>query len=184
MTAEIITPDGKFIPCYFDGAADETANIFSTVTQGPSTLDTPYQLQFDSSYVGKSFDLDASGVLTIKRSGYFDIRLSLSLGRSASNGTSVVALRSELNPGGDTDPGFTIFSPHRVFELVDNKAIVPTLFSSVQTFKTVGSFPPKMRLMLVRDSIGTNDGGIEAITTNTWGVSASASLYVSHYAAY
>jgi hypothetical protein len=180
----IIHPDGKFIPCYFSGGADETANVYSTVTQNPTEQDTPYQLQFDTSYTGTSFDVADNGILTVKQPGYFDIRLSLSLGRTASNGTSVVALRSELNPGGATDPGFVVFSPHRVFELVDNKAIVPTLFTSVATFTSIGVFKPKLRLVIARDSSGTNDGGVEAVATNTWGTAASASLYVSHYAAY
>lgn len=172
-----------FIPSYFDtgvGAIDENIEVFSVANQNPVGLDTPLQLQIDAPYVGNSFDVDATGIFTMKKAGLFDVRLSMSLGRASNSGDSFMIVRGELDPGGATSQGWVLTTQARAFELDNNKAIVPVLFNAMFNIPAIGPVPPKVRAVIYRDSIGVDDGGLISVTSTLYGATASLTMNITH----
>ena len=183
ISGPIVIPTGMFIPSYFEtgvGAIDENIEVYSLTNQTPTALDTPLQLQVDAPYVGDSFDVDTQGIFTMKKAGLFDVRLSMSLGRTSNSGDSFIIVRGELDPGGTTSQGWVQTTQARAFELDNNKAIVPVLFNAMFNIPSIGPVPPKVRAVIYRDSIGVNDGGLISVASTLYGATASLTMNITH----
>lgn len=162
------------------GSIDEHVELYSKVTQNPTGLDTPLQVQLDNSYTGTAFDVTSAGIFTMKQPGLFDVRASMTLGRSNNTGDSFVIVRGDLDPGGAVAQGWVQHTEARAFEIESKRVSVPVLFNAVFEIPSVGVVAPKVRLVIYRDSIGVDDGGVISINSTLFGATASVSLNILH----
>lgn len=143
----------------------------TAVSQLPAGLDTPLQIEFGPLVSTTDATLSAAGALTINTTGTYRIKVSVELGRSGGAGTSVMFLRALVNG------------------VQAGRSIVYKITSATQT----NSFNDEAWLTLpagtvityemIRDSAGSNDGGLykDSTTVLSWSDSPSAALRVEKF---
>lgn len=141
----------------------------SFADQVPSALDVPIQIDYGPGASSAEATIDASGNCTFHIGGTYRIALSITYGRATASGTAVLLVRG----------------------LVNGVQVVPTIADSFDSandrfsaqFSNFATFSPGdvLTAELVRDSSGSNDGGLYAIapTLGSWSDVASATLSIS-----
>lgn len=143
----------------------------TAANQLPAGLDTPLQIEFGPLVSATDATLSAAGALTINTTGTYRIKVSVELGRSGGAGTSVMFLRALVNG------------------VQAGRSIVYKITSATQT----NSFNDEAWLTLpagtvityelIRDSAGSNDGGLykDSTAVLSWSDSPSAALRVEKF---
>lgn len=142
----------------------EVLRAYSTaVSQQPTALDTPIQIEFGAAQDNAYFTLTAAGLLTCKVSGIYAIRIKLQNGRVGASGISYLFTRILK--------GATQVGVSQCTKLSSPDSIIPT-DSRVVVNLLAGD---TLSGQLVRDSHGTNAGGLFGITSsNGWVIAPSA----------
>jgi hypothetical protein len=142
----------------------------STTDQGPTALDTPYQLNYGAGDTSPQVTVDASGNVEFLVAGNYHTRLEITLGRTATSGTALIFLRALLNG--------VEYPPITAGIIMDDNNITIPIFFSVTDQHSIGDI---LTLEIYRDSGGTNDGGTYTLTPSLpgWFPAPSASVVVS-----
>ena len=149
----------------------EVLRAASTVTQAPSSVDTPLQLSFGAAQ-GSASDpvmINADGLVTFNQAGNYAVRVKLQCGRTGATGTSILLSRLVL--------GSAQLGSAACVKLTQTDATTPT-DSRVVMNPTAGQ---TLQVQIMRDSAGSNFGGIypQTATVAAWGVAPSALLVIS-----
>lgn len=139
--------------------------------QLPSALDTPMQIEFGPAVSTTEVSLSAAGALTINETGTYRIKISVELGRSGGAGTSIMFLRALVN---GVQAGRSIaykISSATVTASFNDEAWLTLPAGTVITYE------------LMRDSAGSNDGGLykDSTTVLSWSDSPTAALRVEKF---
>lgn len=117
----------------------------------PSAVDTPVIAGFSATVSNSFVTIDSSGTITCNSAGYYAIKFSYNFGRSTSTGNAVLAARVLVN---DVQVGYT------------RSAVLATNNNSRYTEDVVYldlNLGDVVKVQIMRDSSGTNDGGLYAI---------------------
>lgn len=149
----------------------ELLRASSTATQAPTAVDTPLQLTFGAAQKSASDPvmLNAAGLITFNTAGAYAVRVKLQQGRTGASGTSILFSRILVNGAQYGSPQATKLVSSDVTIPTDSRVVINA--SSAQT----------MAIQIMRDSAGTNYGGVYPITAVAagWGTSPSALLVIS-----
>lgn len=149
----------------------ELLRAASTVTQAPSALDTPLQVTFGAAQNSASNPvmLNASGVVTFNTAGTYIINLRLQYGRAAATGTSVLLSRF-VSAGAQ-------FGPTQAAKLIASDIVLASE-SRIIINAVAGQ---TIILQVMRDSSGTNFGGLypQTVVASGWSAAPSAVIVVS-----
>ena len=144
----------------------------SLVDQNPVALDTPLQIEFGAQQISTNVTLDADGLVTFDTVGDYQIALTTQVGRSGSSGTA------------------WLFSRILFQGVQQGAAAYHVMDSSTDTIATnfVFSFSNPVpgltfSVEILRDSQGTDDGGLLAASSGVWGPASSSNIRVSKYEA-
>jgi hypothetical protein len=142
----------------------------SIIDQGPTALDTAYQLNYGAGDTSPQVTVDASGNIEFLVAGNYHTRLEVTLGRTATSGTALIFLRALLNG--------VEYPPITAGIIMDDNNITIPIFFSVTDQHSIGDI---LTLEIYRDSGGTNDGGTYTLTPSLagWFPAPSASVVVS-----
>lgn len=154
-------------------AATEVLIARSLSDQQPAGADLPIQIEFGAAQGGPTdpVQIDAAGLVTFNEAGLYQIRTLLSVSRTTSGGEAIIFIRGLFN-------GVQVGAP--VAAIIDDDEMTIPL-----EFTTVGNINPgtTFALEFVRDSAGTNNGGLTSFTNSIgWGTSPSASLRIVRFA--
>jgi hypothetical protein len=138
----------------------------SLVNQAPAAVDTPLQLNFGTSVANSDVSVSALGVVTILTAGVFFLTVNLNLGRTTNVGISTVAVRLLVN---DVATGFV-----QVNKIDTSVNIVPFHDTILRKF----SINDTIKIQILRDSSGANDGGVISVDPVLAGWSNSVSAAV------
>lgn len=147
-----------------------TTTVFASQSfsnQDPVGLDNPLQITFGAPASTTEFSIDAAGALTCLVADEYTLRLKVAISRDKQGGgESEVYLRALLN-------GVQV--SNSVSTLVDNEKIeIPQIFSGI-IYAEVGDV---FTFEIVRDSSGTNSGGLRASSPQIAGWNPSPSAFV------
>lgn len=139
----------------------------SYVAQNPSAVDTPIQITYGPAQVTPYINLSSIGAITILQSGVYDIFHFLQFSRPTGAGTSRLLHRLKVN-----GVPFSIVNGCILSE-------ANTSIPSIARFTMKLNAGDIVTNELMRDSSGSNDGGLTPIvsTLPDWGDSPSA--YIS-----
>lgn len=141
------------------------------VSQNPSAVDTPLQVEFGAGVVATDATLASNGTITFHTAGDYIVTLFLRFGRTSGTGAAILLNRFLINDvqGLNTNG----------LKLGDQDTIIP--FSA--TLGVQASVGTTFKLQIMRDSAGINNGGLFRIqpTLPSWNVSPSATVVVSKY---
>lgn len=141
----------------------------SNTSQGPSSTDTVHQVTWGSGSSSTDVTIGSNGLITINTAGLYLFSYTLSLGRSSNSGVATLVTRLLLNNAEFGHPQAV-----RIDASTDVKPITVTLFRK---------FSPgdELKVQLIRDSAGTNDGGLITIdpTPSGWSNSPAATVRLS-----
>ncbi len=139
----------------------------TAASQLPSALGTAIQVEYGAAQTTTYFDLAVDGALTCKVTGYYGVRVKLQFGRSGSSGISVLMSRILKN-------GVQL-GASQVERLSSSDSILAT-DSRVVMQLTAGDV---LTTQVIRDSAGTNAGGLYAVTSSHgWNLAPSALLVI------
>ncbi|HGH3558827.1 TPA: hypothetical protein ACJK1Q_004464 [Salmonella enterica subsp. enterica serovar Typhimurium] len=143
----------------------------STVVQAPTSVDTALQLTFGGAQgtASNPVMINAAGLVTFNTAGNYAVRIKLQAGRTGASGTSILLSRILVNGAQYGSPAAT--------KLVSADATIP-IESRVVINAIAGQ---TMAVQIMRDSAGTNFGGVypQTATVAAWGVAPSALLVIS-----
>lgn len=140
----------------------------TAATQQPSALGTPLQVEYGAAQAGTYVSLAANGALTCNVTGYYPTRFKLQAGRAGASGTSVVMIRILING--------VQFGSSQVSKLTSADQISST-DSKLLLFLSAGDV---VTTQIIRDSAGSNFGGLFAQTSSHgWNLATSALMVVS-----
>lgn len=144
---------------------------FSSVNQNPSAVDTPLQITFGSAQVAADVSISAAGVITFNTSGNYLIDIFLRFGRSTSTGNAIIMNRILKNGAQILNSNGLILSA--ATQTIPFSAAIPLTMVAGDT----------MTMEVARDSAGTNDGGLFAIspTIAGWNIVPSATVVVNKF---
>ncbi len=133
--------------------ASRSANIL------PSATDTPVPATFDSNASNSDVSIDSSGLITILTSGLYACTFNLNFGRTSATGTAYLAARLLKN---GAQFGFT--QGATLSDQVNSRPMQANLEISASASDT-------LKVEILRDSAGVNEGGLIAIpiTPAGWG---------------
>lgn len=140
----------------------------SFVTQGPTAVDTPYQVTWGSANSNADVGIAANGTVTILNSGLYFVTFNLNLGRSNATGIATVAARLLIN---DAPTGFV-----QAVKIDTSANVTPLSISSLRSF----SGNTTIKVQIIRDSSGANDGGLITVdpVLTGWDNSPSAAIRI------
>lgn len=140
----------------------------STVSQAPTTTDTPYQVTWGSGGSNADVNIASNGVVTISTAGLYLVTFNMNLGRSGNTGVAKLLARLLIN---DSPTGFVQSAQ------IDTSANVNALNAVI--FRTFAA-SNTIKVQILRDSTGDNDGGLIAFdpTLSGWDISPSAAIRV------
>lgn len=143
----------------------------STVVQAPTSVDTALQLTFGGAQgtASNPVMINAAGLVTFNTAGNYAVRIKLQAGRTGASGTSILLSRILVNGAQYGSPAAT--------KLVSADVTIP-IESRVVINATAGQ---TMAVQIMRDSAGTNFGGVypQTATVAAWGVAPSALPVIS-----
>lgn len=140
----------------------------SLVNQQPAAVDTPLQVNFGTGGSNSDVSVDNTGVVTIINAGVYFITVNLSMGRANNTGISIVMARLLLN---DAPVGFAQAS-----KIDTSVNIVPFHASILRKLSAADT----IKLQILRDSAGANDGGLVTVdpVLAGWANAPSASIRI------
>lgn len=137
-------------------------------SQEPAALGTPRKIEFGAAQPGTYISLAANGDITCNVTGSYAFRFKLQKGRSGASGTSIVMSRILLN---GTQVGISSAARMTTTEpifIVESRVAVQMTAGDVLT------------LEIIRDSAGTNFGGLFSVpSSHGWTIAPSALLVAS-----
>ena len=143
---------------------------FDDTIQEPTTTDDPLQVTFGpaSGTSSDAVQLAADGTITFNETGFYAFLTTLKFGRQGgAGGVSNMFLRALIN---DIQIGRPVAT-----ELDNSNVIIPLQFE-FGLFLSAGT---TVKVEIVRDSSGMDDGGIFPATSSIgWGISPSARMRV------
>lgn len=149
----------------------EVLRASSTVAQAPTAVDTALQLTFGAAQgtASNPVMINAAGLVTFNATGNYAVRIKLQSGRTGASGTSTLLSRILVNGAQYGSPAAT--------KLVSADVTIP-IEPRVVINATAGQ---TMAVQIMRDSAGTNFGGVypQTATVTAWGVAPSALLVIS-----
>lgn len=149
----------------------EVLRASSTVAQAPTAVDTALQLSFGAAQGAASNPvmINAVGLVTFNTAGNYAVRIKLQAGRTGASGTSILLSRILVNGSQYGSPAAT--------KLVSADVTIP-IESRVVINAAAGQ---TMAVQIMRDSAGTNFGGVypQTATVAAWGIAPSALLVIS-----
>lgn len=141
--------------------------------QQPSALDTPLQIEFGGAQLTPSdpVSLSSTGVLSINQAGTYRIKLTVAAGRTGGSGVSNLYFRALIN---GTQAGQSIHLK------VDSADIYIPYSDEAWLTLPAGV---QITYEIVRDSTGSNSGGLFSSTPNTagWATNPSAAIRVERW---
>lgn len=142
----------------------------SVVSQSPTSLDTPLQVNFGTGASNSNASINVDGTVVFTVSGLYYITINLNLGRSSNTGVAFLAARLLIN---GTPIGIT-----QATKIDTSMNIVPFNASLLRSMAS----GDVLTIQIIRDSgsSGQNDGGLLPIipATSGWASSPSASIRV------
>lgn len=149
----------------------EILRAYSTASdQSPSALSTPLQIEFGAEQTVSEGTLSDSGAFTCAVTGNYPIRIKLQVGRSGAAGVSLVFSRILINGVQVGVSAAVSMSSSEDVEVIESRVVVPLTAGDVFSVE------------IIRDSYGTNYGGLFAVaSTEGWNLAPSALLVISKY---
>ncbi|ATE85555.1 hypothetical protein St161_gp17 [Salmonella phage St161] len=149
----------------------EVLRASSTAAQAPTAVDTALQLTFGGAQgtASNPVMINTAGLVTFNTAGNYAVRIKLQAGRTGASGTSILLSRILVNGAQYGSPAAT--------KLVSADVTIP-IESRVVINATAGQ---TMAVQIMRDSAGTNFGGVypQTATVAAWGIAPSALLVIS-----
>ena len=144
---------------------------FSSVNQNPSAVNTPLQITFGPAQTTADVSISAAGVITFNTSGNYLIDIFLRFGRSTSTGNAIILNRILKNGAQILNSNGVILSA--ATQTIPFSAAIPLTMAAGDT----------MTMEVARDSAGTNDGGLFAVspTIAGWNIVPSATVVVNKF---
>ncbi len=147
----------------------------SLVDQEPLGVDQELQIEFGAAKNTGSdpVEISAAGAITFNQTGYYDISLSLTVGRTSSTGFAILIFRILIDA--------VQVSLAATAQLADDGNIRTVSSSRITGNFTAGQV---LTLEMQRSSGGNNDGGLFAIEDTgalAWGTSPSASVKINKF---
>ena len=144
---------------------------FSSVNQNPSAVNTPLQITFGSAQSTADVSISSAGVITFNTSGNYLIDIFLRFGRSTSTGNAILLNRILKNGAQILNSNGVILSA--ATQTIPFSAAIPLTMAAGDT----------MTMEVARDSAGTNDGGLFAVspTIAGWNIVPSATVVVNKF---
>ena len=144
---------------------------FSSVNQNPSAVDTPLKITFGPAQATADVSISAAGVITFNTSGNYLIDIFLRFGRSTSTGNAILLNRILKNGAQILNSNGLILSA--ATQTIPFSAAIPLTMVAGDT----------MTMEVARDSAGTNDGGLFAVspTIAGWNIVPSATVVVNKF---
>lgn len=145
-----------------------TLESVNNTTQGPSAVDTPYQVIWGGAAANTDVSVAAGGTVTILTTGLYFVTFNLNLGRANNTGVATILARLLIN---DVPTGFVQTTR------IDTSSNVTPLNASVFRAFTAND---TIKIQIIRDSGGSNDGGLITIdpVLAGWNNSPSAAIRV------
>lgn len=125
----------------------------SSSSINPSALDTPIDATFDTTVSNTDTNIASTGIITLLKTGVYIVTLNLNFGRTSGAGTVTLAARLLLN-GSPT--GFV-----QGMSMSDTTSARPAQFNIYKKFNANDT----LKVQIVRDSSGINNGGLIATAT-------------------
>lgn len=149
----------------------EVLRASSAVVQAPTAVDTALQLTFGAAQgtASNPVMINTAGLVTFNATGSYAVRVKLQAGRTGASGTSILLSRILVNGAQYGSPAAT--------KLVSADVTIP-IESRVAINATAGQ---TMAVQIMRDSAGTNFGGVypQTATVAARGVAPSSLLVIS-----
>ena len=125
----------------------------------PSVVDVPVTATFDSTIADTNLSLNATGVITVLTDGFYEFTFNFNFGRANSTGIAYIVARLLVN---GTPTGFV--QGASLSTNVNSRPTQANLSLNLSATDTV-------YVQVMRDSTGTNDGGLYpiAVTNAGWG---------------
>ena len=144
---------------------------FSSVNQNPSAVNTPLKITFGPAQATADVSISAAGVITFNTSGNYLIDIFLRFGRSTSTGNAILLNRILKNGAQILNSNGLILSA--ATQTIPFSAAIPLTMDAGDT----------MTMEVARDSAGTNDGGLFAVspTIAGWNIVPSATVVVNKF---
>lgn len=140
----------------------------SNASQAPASTDTPLQINFGAGGANSDVSIAAGGTVTFLTSGVFAVTFNLNLGRTGTTGVATILARLLVN---DTPTGFVQAS--RIDTSANTHPINAMILRNFSVNDTV-------KVQIIRDSGGNNDGGLITIdpVLAGWNNSPSAAIRI------
>ncbi|MBU4884253.1 hypothetical protein IF169_23845, partial [Salmonella enterica subsp. enterica serovar Typhimurium] len=146
----------------------EVLRASSTVAQAPTAVDTALQLSFGAAQGAASNPvmINAVGLVTFNTAGNYAVRIKLQAGRTGASGTSILLSRILVNGAQYGSPAATKLVSADVTIPIESRVVINAIAGQT------------MAVQIMRDSAGTNFGGVypQTATVAAWGVAPSALL--------
>lgn len=161
----VLRSDGDGTTSFVDPGTLANIEFVSTLTNSrtaaitPSAVDTALQATFDGTTSNTDITMANTGTITINTTALYHFQFNLNFGRSTATGTAVTVARVLLN---DVQVGFTQGATQAAVNT--NRPVRADLFLKLNAGDT-------LKVQVMRDSTGANDGGLVAIpvTPAAWG---------------
>lgn len=140
----------------------------TATSQSPASTDTPLLITFGAGSSNADVSIAAGGTITILTAGVFIFTFNLNMGRTGNTGVSTLVARALVNDVA-LDPTYV--------NRIDTSGNTTTLnFTLIRNFAVNDT----VKVQVIRDSGGTNDGGLIAIdpVLSGWATSSSASVKI------
>lgn len=143
----------------------------SSVNQTPAAVNTPLQVVFGAAQATADVSITAGGLVTFNTTGNYLVDIFLRFGRAGTTGTAII-LNRMLKNGAQT-LNSTGASLSASAQTVPFSATIPMTMTYGDTLK----------LEIVRDGAGSNEGGLYVIpaTISGWNIAPSATIIVSKF---
>lgn len=153
------------------GYQPELVSVSVVASQAPTTTNTPLQITFGNTATSADgkVTINSSGQITFNTTGYYAVDLYVQAGRTTSTGVANLFTRYLYN-GAETFPAQCISM---------NAEIITVPYAlNIKVKATAGD---TLVFQVVRDSTGTNDGGLyqNVPATSGWQASPSAMVVIS-----
>ncbi|MBU4800196.1 hypothetical protein [Salmonella enterica] len=149
----------------------EVLRASSTVAQAPTAVDTALQLSFGAAQGAASNPvmINAVGLVTFNTACNYAVRIKLQAGRTGASGTSILLSRILVNGAQYGSPAATKLVSADVTIPIESRVVINAIAGQT------------MAVQIMRDSAGTNFGGVypQTATVAAWGVAPSALLVIS-----
>lgn len=141
----------------------------AAASQAPSGLGVPLQLEFGPAVSTPQLSLSAAGAITCNITGTYLFRFKLQKGRTGASGTSILMSRLLINGvQSGISSAARMTSPEPVY-IIDTKVDLSLTAGDVVTIE------------IIRDSAGSDFGGLYAVTSSHGWNLAPTALFVASY---